>query len=188
MVQDVTEIVPVPVLTRAFWFAAAPATKIRLDCVKLADPLRVRQFVVPARKSHGTLHVELAIKPPPADAPAAAFDAVVSVARARAWPVPDPTPEAWKIVPTVLAAAPGKLVVPEVVISYHWPETNDPALTVGLFAPPMFKFWSITIEKPLEYTVSPLPGRTPPFHVDVALQFPEAIARAVAIIRFLSPR
>lgn len=29
--------------------------------------------------------------------------------------------------------------------------------------------------------MSPLPGRTPPFHVEVALQLPEAIARAVAI-------
>ena len=88
--------------------------------------------------------------PPPVVAPAGVFVAVVSVARARAWPVPDPTPEAWKIVPTVLAAAPMpvKLVVPAVVISYHWPETNDPALTMGLFAPPMSTFWLIVTVNP----------------------------------------
>ena len=127
---------------------------------------------------------------PPPEAPAAALEAVVSVARARAWPVPDPTPEAWKIVPTVLAAAPMevKVVEPTVVISYHWPETNDPALTIGLFAPPMSTFWSMVTVNPFAKTVSPLPGRTPPFHVEVALQLPDAIARRVAIIRFLSPK
>ena len=30
--------------------------------------------------------------------------------------------------------------------------------------------------------MSPFPGRTPPFHVEVALQLPDAIARAVAIV------
>jgi hypothetical protein len=64
--------------------------------------------------------------------------------------VPLPTPEAWKIVPTVLAAAPMpvKLVDPTLVISYHWPDTNDPALTMGLFAPPMLMFWSIVTVNP----------------------------------------
>jgi hypothetical protein len=53
-------------------------------------------------------------------------------------------------VPTVLAAAPMpvKLVDPTLVISYHWPETNDPALTVGLLAPPMFTFWSMVTVNP----------------------------------------
>lgn len=88
--------------------------------------------------------------PPPVVAPAGVFVAVDSVARARAWPVPLPTPVARNTVPTMLAAAPMpvKLVDPTLVISYHWPETNDPALTVGLLAPPMFTFWSMVTVNP----------------------------------------
>jgi hypothetical protein len=41
-----------------------------------------------------------------------------------------------------------KVVVPVLVISYHWPATKEPALTVGLFAPPMVTFWSIVTVNP----------------------------------------
>lgn len=88
--------------------------------------------------------------PPPVVAPAAVFIAVVRVARARAWPVPVPAPVARKTVPTVFEPAPGKLVVPMLVISYHWPETNDPALTRGLLAPPMVMSWLMVTFHPLE--------------------------------------
>jgi hypothetical protein len=55
-------------------------------------------------------------------------------------------------IPTAFEAAPMevKVVVPVLVISYHWPLTNDPALTVGLFAPPMVMFWSMVTVNPFE--------------------------------------
>jgi hypothetical protein len=87
------------------------------------------------------------------------------------------------MVPAVLEAAPMPVheVVPTKRTSYHCPETNDPALTVGLLAPPILMSWLMVTLNPLAYTVSPLPGRTPPFHVLVDDQLPFAIARAVAM-------
>lgn len=90
--------------------------------------------------------------PPPLVAPAAVLVAVVSVARARAWPVPLPAPVDRKMPPMVLDVAliVVKFVEPTAVISYHWPETNEPAETSGLLLPPMSMFWSMVTVKPLE--------------------------------------
>lgn len=159
--------------------------------VTLLVPEIVKQVVVPARMSALivlSVPLEAKVNPPPADDPPAA--AVVSVARAVATPVPDPAPVAWKTTPTVLADAPMlvKEVVPTLVMRYHWPVTSpEETLTDGLLAPPIRTLTSRAMVNPLAVTVSPLPGNTPPFHVEVDDQLPLAIARATAMTRSLSP-
>lgn len=113
----------------------------------------LRQVVVPARRSQFMARtVDIVNTPPPVVAPAAVFEAVVSVARAFAVPLfPDvPVPVARKIVPVVPEVAPMlvQFCPPTSMISYHWPETKEPAETVGLFAPPMFTSTSRVILKP----------------------------------------
>lgn len=150
MLQASKVIVPEPVLFTTIMLDVVPPM-LAFNNVK-DPPVTLSKFAVPGRKSVVISQLAAMVKPPPPDAPAEALFKFVSVARARAWPVPLPAPVARKTMPTVLAAAPMlvKFVEPTVVISYHWPETNEPALTMGLLAPPIEMFWLITTEKPLE--------------------------------------
>jgi hypothetical protein len=120
-VDAVTLIEAAPLFLTALAFVEDPPIKnSELIFSVSLEAVKSKHNVVPARISVVRFRTVFITKPPPpVVAPAAVFVAVVRVARARAWPVPDPTPLAWKIVPTAFEAAPGKVVVPEDVISYH---------------------------------------------------------------------
>lgn len=141
--QEVILRAAVELFLNAKMFAADPPTIVKSERVSVPlVAVTSKQMVVPARKFAVICRTVDMMKLPPAAAPAGVLAAVERVARALASPVPLPTPVARKTVPAVLEEAPMfvHVVVPTKVISYHWPETREPVLTVGLLAPPMVIF------------------------------------------------
>jgi hypothetical protein len=92
MLQASKVIVPDPVLFTTIILDVEPAI-FAFDNVK-EPPVTASKLDVPGLKSVVIPQLEDIVNPPPAAAPAEALFKLVSVARAQAWPVPEPTPVA----------------------------------------------------------------------------------------------